>query len=276
MDAYQAARAVIAFSDFVAVGSNSGLGPGTSIQTNVRGFSRGSFEVEFSLVIAAAARALLEGATPPEVLLLGVMEESIGLFRWLKGSSPSRIEYGENTVSLTNVEGDNITINQNITNVILDPETGTALSGFVAKPLQAGAGSVILTHEERGEIARVESSEAEYYRPIGDVPELLENEVRMVLKIVTINFGEGKKWRFSTGATTFWADIEDEEYVERIRTGQARFGKGDTLVARVRIVQRRGVGGAIVEQRSIRAIERHAESETPEQGDLWEATFVES
>lgn len=47
---------------------------------------------------------------------------------------------------------------------------------------------------------------------------------------------DGKKWRLSDGARSIWAQIEDENFNEGVDGGD-RFGKGDVLIAKVRIIE---------------------------------------
>lgn len=62
-------------------------------------------------------------------------------------------------------------------------------------------------------------------------------------------FKEGNKWRFYDGQNSFYAEIEDREFLEQVNAGK-RFGKGDILRADVRIRQRQS-GMKITAERSI-------------------------
>lgn len=252
MDSYQTARAIASFGRFVEVASRENLGQSASVQTNVRGISDGSLEIEFLLLVAAGATRLLEVQPSLDLALANGIREALTVFRWLKGSAPSDFDDQGDTVSIKNIEGDSIVIQNSTINII--------------NSLSNGAESVKMVHSAIGEFIRVERDEAEYFRPLDTTPEILEDEIRMSLIITTINFGEGNKWRFRSGSTYLWADIADEEYRERIQNGHVRFGKGDTLVARVRVVQERGARGALVPKHSITKIEQH--SIAPQQGAL--------
>jgi len=66
---------------------------------------------------------------------------------------------------------------------------------------------------------------------------LLDQETEMVVSIVSVTFREGNKWRFSDGERVFHAAIEDEAFLARVSRGTERFGNGDMLRCRMRIVQ---------------------------------------
>ncbi len=265
MDAYQTARAIVGFSDFLTTGSRYVLGRDTSLQTNVRGFSEGSLEIGVTLA-AMAVTSLSSIGSSPERVLLDTVGEALRLFGMLKGQNPESMEHADNIVSVENIEGDSQIFQADTMNFVLSPEAGTAAEGFIRIPLQNGADSVRITHEELGVISQVEGEDAEYYRAFPSPGTKTEIEEVKPLRIDTINFGKGAKWRFNDQGFSFWAQIADERYRERVEGGTVRFGKGDVLVARVRTVQEERADGVIEMRYVITEIQAHRVA--PEQGDL--------
>jgi hypothetical protein len=45
--------------------------------------------------------------------------------------------------------------------------------------------------------------------------------------------GDGK-WRFSDGRNTFRAEVADPRFLQRVKQGRERFGRGDILSVRLR------------------------------------------
>lgn len=93
-----------------------------------------------------------------------------------------------------------------------------------------------------------------------DVPTLPEvvindRETEMVLNIASVSFAEGNKWRLSDGDHTFWASIDDEDYVARVERGEEAFRKGDMLRCSLRIRQWQGEEGLQTEYRVVRVLE---------------------
>ena len=72
---------------------------------------------------------------------------------------------------------------------------------------------------------------------------LTDNALDMSLSIASVAFTEGNKWRLSDGDHTFFAQVEDKEFLERVDRGEEAFRKGDILACRVRIEQVRDETG---------------------------------
>jgi hypothetical protein len=98
----------------------------------------------------------------------------------------------------------------------------------------------------------------------GDV--LLDEEREMVLQIAGVSF-EGRKWRLSDGTVTFWASIEDEVFLADVEGNKERFGNGDLLRCRTRVVQTRRASKLHTDYRVIQVIQ-HIPGHT--QPELWE------
>jgi hypothetical protein len=121
-------------------------------------------------------------------------------------------------------------------------------------------------HREGVELVRFEPSkpDAEVVIEKEDLPAyelptaeeaLLDHETEMILEIVSVSFPEGSKWRFTDGAKSFYAVIEDEAFLDRIETGVEAFRKGDMLRCRVRIIQTQRHDGLHTEYRIVEVLE---------------------
>mgnify|MGYP000458675628 CR=1 FL=1 len=60
---------------------------------------------------------------------------------------------------------------------------------------------------------------------------------RVLVQVESAVFKDGNKWRISDGAATFYAAMDDMDFIDRIDAGLERFGKGDVLVVDLRRVQ---------------------------------------
>ena len=56
---------------------------------------------------------------------------------------------------------------------------------------------------------------------------------------MNISFQPGGKWRFSDGNATFFADILDEEFVEKVQRNMTSFAKDDVL--RVKLKRKQSI-----------------------------------
>jgi hypothetical protein len=110
---------------------------------------------------------------------------------------------------------------------------------IVYSPLQKeGVDKVVfLTDNKKEEINKEESK---YFEapPVTEEP-IDEIEIEQSLQIVNISFQQGGKWRFSDGNATFYADILDEEFVDKVQKNLDAFAKDDVL--RVKLKRKQSI-----------------------------------
>lgn len=84
---------------------------------------------------------------------------------------------------------------------------------------------------------------------------LLDEEREQVVQIASVSF-EGRKWRLSDGNLTFWAAVEDAEFIADVERRLEQFAKGDMLRCRMRVIQtRRPTGGLHTECHVVRVLQ---------------------
>ena len=259
MDAYQAAAAVVAFSDFLAISAKAGLGSEAEVRTTVRGVSRGSFTVEFSLHIAGAVATLIASEMGPETVV-ALLKDAFRVYKHLEGRPPEKVEPAGARTNITNDSGIVLNAQAETIHIVFSEKAGAAAEGFVRNPLMSTAESVSIERDTGDEVVRAEDNEALYFGRMDYERPLLEETTRIGLQIETVTFQEGNKWRFSDGGSSFWAEIEDADFLARIESGQERFGKGDTLIATVRIAQAHSARGKLLTQRSVLHVQENIQA----------------
>lgn len=170
----------------------------------------------------------------------------IGIIRWLKNrpiKNIVKIDAGEFKMELEDGEARVVTnhelklfgflnIRKNIEAVVRTPlsREGIDKVSFVGKDGK---------HEAIGR------DEADFFAAPEVAEETIgETETETSLQIANISFVEGGKWKFSDGNATFFADIVDEDFLEKVRKNETAFAKDDIL--RVRLGTRQYlVGGGI-------------------------------
>ncbi|MFZ8765534.1 hypothetical protein [Enterococcus diestrammenae] len=75
-----------------------------------------------------------------------------------------------------------------------------------------------------------------------EVPELIETELEptesiMYLQIINISFAD-EKWKLTDGGKSFYARIEDKEFVANVKNNKTQFGANDTLKVQLRTKQK--------------------------------------
>lgn len=75
-----------------------------------------------------------------------------------------------------------------------------------------------------------------------EIPEIEDKELEtteseVYLQIINVAFEHGK-WKFSNGSNTFYAAIEDEDFIEAVKKNQQQFGSTDTLKVKLKTAQK--------------------------------------
>ncbi|MEQ1659466.1 MAG: hypothetical protein ABL896_11885, partial [Hylemonella sp.] len=84
----------------------------------------------------------------------------------------------------------------------------------------------------------------------------------VLLQIESAVFKDDNKWRFNDGATAFFAEIVDPDFLARINSGDERFGKGDVLVVDLQRVQSITDSGLKLEYTVVKVREHRAPLQT--------------
>lgn len=255
MNVYDAAANMTAFSDFVVAAAHKIYGEDVFVKAEVTAFKHGSFGTDLLFEVVGATAAILP-LLPDVVSVATTVKESIGLYRFLKGEEPQKIEHREdNSVNVTNNSGNIIVINRPSLQLTLDPKAGKAAAQFIGVALsKAGVDSIDIS-SDGVKIAQATTDDAQYYHPIGDEDTVTESVTRMGLIIETLSFKDGNKWRMWNGAESLLYAMEDEDFIGRVNGGEP-FRKGDILICEVRVKQSKA-GGALKLQRAIVKVHDH-------------------
>jgi len=223
-------------------------GPTTELRIEVNAdFRHGSFAYELLTSPEArdwAGAALYTAATltvPQLRELVARLREAITLVKWLRRGPITETlpmqEGGQDNVIVRS--GDNTTVVHAKTlilarNAYVREDLGNAVKP-VAKP---GINEVSFRGD--GEPATVAKGEETYFEDLpGDEEPLHDAVNEEILVIVSPTFEEGK-WRFARpDGSHIWAQIADEDYLQKVRASPGTrevFGWGDALLVQLRTV----------------------------------------
>jgi hypothetical protein len=137
----------------------------------------------------------------------------------------------------------------------------------VIEPLsKPGVESVVFEVDEQVTV-RLDAADAPAFELPASLPEPLgENELELVLSIVSVAFKDDNKWRLSDGQQTFFAIIHDEAFLQRVAQGEP-FRSGDMLRCSLRIVQTKDDEGLHTEYEVLEVLD-HIPRQTQMQIDL--------
>lgn len=256
MDVYEASANMIAFSEFVVVAAKSHFGAETEIKAEVRGFARGSFETNLVFQVMGAAATIFSTVSISD--LWKTISSAIELWKFLKGEPAKEILHADNNegVIVTNNNGQVIQISTQSLMVVMSEKGSQAVGQFVKRALEnPGIDNVSITGKSAIPIAEISQAQGQYFVPVVPQDTVTDVTIPMTLIIEAPVFKEDNKWRFFDGQQSFYAAIEDHEFIARVNAGE-RFGKGDILQADVRICQQQS-GMKLTAERAIVRVREH-------------------
>ena len=253
MDVYEASANMIAFSEFVVVAAKFAFGQSTEARAEVAGFGKGSFVTDLVFNVGGTSATIFTAISPEH--LWEFVKDAFALWKHLKGAPPSHVEDNSQWAEVTNNSGQVLQVRTEALTIVLSEKGGEAVAQFVKRALEKpGMDSIAITSATE-EIGNVTQDEAKYFGLVTPSENITDVVVRMGLVIEAPVFKDGNKWRFSDGQQSFYADIEDAEFLAKVNAG-ARFGKGDVLYADVRINQEQ-TGMKLTASRTIVTVHDH-------------------
>lgn len=253
MDVYEASANMVAFSDFVALLAKQSYGESVQTRASVAGFGRGSFVTDLVFDVGGVTSAIFSSISPKD--LWWMLKEALGLWKHLKGSPPSKVEYEGQTAIVHNNYGEVKQVNIGSLTVVFSEKGAESAQQFVQKALDKPGMDAIEIASDAGLIERVSQQESRYFVPVAPNETVTDTTFKMALILESVVFKQDNKWRFSDGQQSFYATMEDKEFLAQIDAGEA-FRKGDILRALVRISQQQS-GMKLTAERSIVKVLEH-------------------
>lgn len=256
IDVNDLAPALLALGDIVQSANLALNGDRADARLKLRATQKGSFEALLNLDVSWVADMLdIVSAHPDRMiaadkladLLLkggqivgGVGGTAVGLFmalRFLKGKKPDKVE--------ETAQGTEITINQ--TTILVEPETIRLLEDRKTRQAVEKFGNEALKIEGLKQVRIAQGDDIEMTlnakdAPSFNVPSPDEEEPETIvtrrdvwLKIVTSQFKDGYKWRFTDGGERpFTADMDDVDFLNSVLSGDRTLSANDTMHCTVR------------------------------------------
>lgn len=273
MDAVELGPAIFGVGKMFTETAKTLYGDETKVRLDVKAdFEHGSFGIEF--LASSASPDLLPGLTLDEIAtiatLLGLAGGGgvLGVIRWLRGRDIDQAEETEDGYTL-HVHDESLTINIDEYRAFVNPDVRRGYQALVEPMEDEGVDSVDLRAEGQ-EAERIERDERKYFE--GASPpeeEVSTDESRRVLEVISVSFKEGNMWRFAEGEATYYAEIVDEDFLERVDEHEVTFGKGDALLVRMETRTTRA-GGQLEYDRKILEVIEHMPGDYGDQLELGE------
>lgn len=252
MDVYAASANMIAFSEFMVVATKATFGEQATAHAEVTGFAKGSFATNLLFSIGGQAATIL--TTVPADQLMTVIKGAFSLWKHLKGSPPKGVQHAEQTVTVTNNAGQVIQVQTQSLTLVLNEKASEAADKFIRQAMAVEGMQTISLDSPTESIAQATREESQYFLPVAASETVADNVTRMGFTIESPSFKDGNKWKLSDGSQSFFVEMQDQDFLDRINGGE-RFGKGDMLIVDVRLLQKRSGAKFEIERSILKVIE---------------------
>lgn len=257
---------------------NNAYGKGDKkISVKVNALKEGSFVIDLSLLEESFATLFSKDHIEYLAGVVAIVGGIYGAYKVLKGR-PVKTQEDRETINITLNQVNqqqNIEINQTIVNVYNNRVVREAISkSFATVDEDDNVAGVEIssdaTHSpvvfERNEFSALQYNDFEHEE---DLPERIEEVVETRLTIISLNFERGNRWQFMYNGFKIAMIVKDDALMERIEQG-ARFGKGDSIRVKMRIVKEYNRSYKAYENKSYRIIEFLEHIIAPTQGMLFD------
>lgn len=271
IDIKDLAPSLLALGEMIEAANNALHPDGPKVSIRIRATSQGSFEVAIDVVMSLFKQLTtmlnsdVSNAAANLLTLLGFYAGAqigaIQLIKALRGRKPEHVVMNQDgTVTLV-IESEEITVRRETITLVELPEIRSSVIKF-ARPLQsddvtaievrnleAGASAVLATS------ADLEAIEAEFISEAEET--IVSSSYETALKIVAPSFKEGTKWKFSDGDNTFFANINDSDFLAEVDANRSTFSKDDILIAEISLRQVRSGSHGIKSEYSVVRVIQH-------------------
>lgn len=279
MDVRELAPALLALAALLEESNKVAFPDAEAVRVHINGtFRAGSFGVDL-IALQSVKNQIISMFSGPEASsaanLLGILSALgllgsggvIGIVRWLAGRKPSSIKpVGENIVITIASAGkeETMTVDLVAGKLFSNKVVRQSLVKIVA-PLQAEGIDFFACGKDGEAQAVITKAEAPWFDAAGADYEVVSDTVShaVLLQIESAVFKDGNKWRFNDGTVAFFAEIQDENFLARVDSGQERFGKGDVLLVDLQRIQSITENGLKMDNVVTRVVEHRAPLQAP-------------
>lgn len=253
--------------------SNKELSGGSkNIELKVNAFSKGSFVIDVSVVESFVKGIFSSDSISYLANLSAVVAGVYATYKAFKGR-PIKTKDEEKAIAI-NIEDKRIIINKTIVNVYNQPVIREAISKTIESANEEPNVEGFSVGCDDGNISTTFKKEEfkDYIYTDFDKEENMPNEkveeVDAILTIIALNFESGSRWQFIYNGFKIPMIVKDDALMKKIDEGE-RFGKGDAIKVKMRIMKRYNPQYKTYENKSYKIVEFYEHIVAPKQSDIF-------
>jgi hypothetical protein len=233
------------------------------VSLEIEATGEGSFEINLILQTASDVWDQLSGlGAADSVTSLIVLRELVvgasadtslfGFLKWLRGRGVAEREQTPDPgrIRLTTEDGSSLEVPSEVAQMYDNVRIRRKVREVVHPLHRRGVSRVEFESEDEVTLSIDENDLEGFDAPALDDKTLSDQEIDLMLLVVSPAFKEDNKWRFNDGQADFYAPILDGEFLARVEAGEP-FRKGDRLRAKVQLIQLEEDGTLRTERRLV-------------------------
>lgn len=255
IDVRDLAPTLLAFGNVVQAANKALNGDRADARLKVAATEQGSFVAALTMDVGWLTDMLdAVSAHPQRVVaadqLLGLLIKAgtaagggvVGLFtaiKYLKGNRPEKVKArGDGTTEVT-INHTTFVVDDSTVALLQDLPTREAVEDLGVKAARVDGLDNLRIGVDRGDVAAVHLARSDFpsmkVPPEPDEPDLEITHREAWLKIVSVHFRDGYKWRFSDGGERpFTAEMEDAAFQNKVQEGLLTLNANDAIRCRLR------------------------------------------
>jgi len=250
MDIKELAPALLAISEALDEANRIFNRGRATVGVNVKGsFKTGCFGIDLSVnqdlisnllnffsddkVVAGGNLLAYLGFTLSAVVTTG--NGLLHVIKWLRNRRIKKIDMGADGLATIYVDDEQLAVDKEILELLRSYKVRKAIERAVWEPLsREGVDSFYcgsdLLHTDAAKVFIISKEERNFFIAPEPTDEVIDESTHETnLQAVSVVFQEKNKWRFTDGANTFFADIDDAVFVKRVQENDVSFSKDDIL-----------------------------------------------
>lgn len=269
MDVHQLAPSLLAIAEILRE-TNEVLYPGEPApRIEIMATERGSFLVDLVLSepgLVEQLASMWHTVRDAHRAVAGILATSMmgmSLALQIEGRRVQRRAEEDGGVVLELQDGTTLTMPTECADLLERPMFWKGAKSLAA-PLGEGVTDLQITAAD-SEPVHIDRDNKRYLdRPVDAT--VTEHEVELTLRVESVTFAEGRRWRFNDGEVSFGAQINDHDFNTKVMLGGEQFGAGDRLRCLVRVRQAVAPDGSLTTDRTITRVFEHVRG--PRQQEL--------